>query len=152
MLYVLINMYLFRRYVSHPSLFLKILFTDGTKLVVVGDQSSGKSSVLEGLTKIPFPRDSGLCTRFPTQIVFKRSKMSTTEVSILAAHNQAKSTVDAIAKFGKRQVTSLDEHSFLDLLALVTKSTPSHLLSLINSGVVGIRMYGTSVGRDETQS
>ena len=32
------------------------------QLVVVGDQSSGKSSVLEGLTQLPFPCDSGLCT------------------------------------------------------------------------------------------
>ncbi|KAH8588522.1 interferon-induced GTP-binding protein Mx1 [Bisporella sp. PMI_857] len=91
------------------------------QLVVVGDQSSGKSSVLEGITELPFPRDSGLCTRFPTQIVFKRSKTATIEVSIMAAHGQAKSTVDAIAKFGKKQVTSLDEKSFLDLLALASK-------------------------------
>lgn len=42
------------------------------QLVVVGDQSSGKSSVLEGLTKLSFPRDSGLCTRFATQIIFRR--------------------------------------------------------------------------------
>ncbi|CRG85853.1 Interferon-induced GTP-binding protein Mx [Talaromyces islandicus] len=42
------------------------------QLVVVGDQSSGKSSVLEGLTKLAFPRDSGLCTRFATQIIFRR--------------------------------------------------------------------------------
>ncbi|KAJ5538589.1 Dynamin [Penicillium frequentans] len=42
-------------------------------LVVVGDQSSGKSSVLEGLTKLSFPRDSGLCTRFATQIIFRRN-------------------------------------------------------------------------------
>src|ERR1700733_12416270 len=58
------------------------------QIVVVGDQSSGKSSVLEGLTGLPFPRDSGLCTRFPTQIVFKRSKILTTEVSIMTAHGQ----------------------------------------------------------------
>lgn len=32
------------------------------QLVVVGDQSSGKRSVLEGLTKLKFPRNSGLCT------------------------------------------------------------------------------------------
>ena len=37
------------------------------QLVVVGDQCSGKSSVLEGLTKLNFPRDSGLGTSFTTQ-------------------------------------------------------------------------------------
>jgi len=44
-----------------------------TKLVVVGDQSSGKSSLLEALTRLPFPVAGTLCTRFATQIVFRRS-------------------------------------------------------------------------------
>ncbi|KAJ5052609.1 P-loop containing nucleoside triphosphate hydrolase protein, partial [Bipolaris maydis] len=48
-------------------------YVDLPQLVVIGDQSSGKSSVLEGLTGLPFPRDSGLCTRFATQITFRRS-------------------------------------------------------------------------------
>lgn len=34
------------------------------QLVVSGDQSVGKSSVLEGLTGLPFPRKDGLCTRW----------------------------------------------------------------------------------------
>lgn len=51
---------------------LVIDVADKKKLVVVGDQSSGKSSVLEALTELPFPRDSTLCTRFPTHIVFRR--------------------------------------------------------------------------------
>lgn len=38
------------------------------QLVVVGDQSSGKSSVLESLTGFSFPRAAGLCTRYATQI------------------------------------------------------------------------------------
>lgn len=42
------------------------------QLVVVGDQSSGKSSLLEGLTGLSFPIDSDLCTRFATQIVLRR--------------------------------------------------------------------------------
>ncbi|GFG16990.1 conserved hypothetical protein [Aspergillus lentulus] len=33
------------------------------QLVVCGDQSAGKSSVLEALTEIPFPRKDNLCTR-----------------------------------------------------------------------------------------
>jgi hypothetical protein len=86
----------------------------------VGDQSSGKSSVLEGLTGLPFPRDSGLCTRFPTQIVFKRSKIQTTEASIMAAHGQDGSKVDAIAKFGKKQLKALDQKTFSNILAEVS--------------------------------
>jgi hypothetical protein len=33
------------------------------QLVVCGDQSSGKSSVLEAIAEIPFPRKENLCTR-----------------------------------------------------------------------------------------
>lgn len=43
------------------------------QLVVCGDQSSGKSSVLEAITEIPFPRKENLCTRFATEIVLRRS-------------------------------------------------------------------------------
>lgn len=52
------------------------------QLVVCGDQSAGKSSVLEGITEIPFPRKDGLCTRFATEIVLRHS---TDEYSITAS-------------------------------------------------------------------
>ncbi|KAL3482061.1 P-loop containing nucleoside triphosphate hydrolase protein [Aspergillus californicus] len=45
------------------------------QLVVVGDQSSGKSSLLEALTGLSFPIASDLCTRYATQIVLRRSKL-----------------------------------------------------------------------------
>ncbi|EPS40510.1 hypothetical protein H072_5636 [Dactylellina haptotyla CBS 200.50] len=45
------------------------------QLVVTGDQSSGKSSVLEALTGLPLPRSSGLCTRFATEISLRRSPL-----------------------------------------------------------------------------
>jgi GTPase SAR1 family protein len=41
------------------------------QLVVCGDQSAGKSSVLEGISGIPFPRQDGLCTRFATEIILR---------------------------------------------------------------------------------
>ncbi|KAK3045424.1 hypothetical protein LTR09_012975 [Extremus antarcticus] len=55
------------------------------QLVVVGDQSSGKSSLLEGLTGLSFPIASELCTRFATQIVLRRSPtdQGSVKVSIL---------------------------------------------------------------------
>ena len=51
--------------------------------MVVGDQSSGKSSLLEGLTGISFPTHSGLCTRFATRIVLRRSDEKKASVSII---------------------------------------------------------------------
>lgn len=41
---------------------------------MVDDQSSGKNLVLEGLTKLAFPQDNGLYTRFATQIIFRRTE------------------------------------------------------------------------------
>ncbi|KAI9805952.1 MAG: hypothetical protein M1825_000566 [Sarcosagium campestre] len=38
------------------------------KIVVVGDQSTGKSSLIEGLSEIKVPRDAGTCTRCPLEI------------------------------------------------------------------------------------
>jgi hypothetical protein len=46
---------------------------DLPQLVVSGDQSTGKSSVLEGITGVPFPRQDGLCTRFATEITLEHT-------------------------------------------------------------------------------
>ncbi|OOF98716.1 hypothetical protein ASPCADRAFT_204471 [Aspergillus carbonarius ITEM 5010] len=43
------------------------------ELVVVGDQSTGKSSVLQAITEVSFPVKAGTCTRFPTQISFRQT-------------------------------------------------------------------------------
>lgn len=44
------------------------------QICVMGDQSSGKSSVLEALSGIPFPRGTGLVTRCPTRLVMRKAK------------------------------------------------------------------------------
>jgi GTPase SAR1 family protein len=59
---------------SFLGLFLLCAFAeDEMQLVVVGDQSSGKSSVLQAITKLPFPVDDKMCTRFPTEVALQRS-------------------------------------------------------------------------------
>jgi hypothetical protein len=40
---------------------------------VIGDQSSGKSSVLQAITRIPFPINEDMCTRFATEVSLHRS-------------------------------------------------------------------------------
>ncbi|KAG2302569.1 hypothetical protein Bca4012_060899 [Brassica carinata] len=49
-------------------------------IVVVGDQSSGKSSVLESLAGISLPRGQGICTRVP--LVMRLQKSSSPEPEI----------------------------------------------------------------------
>ncbi|KAG0014349.1 hypothetical protein BGZ80_010491 [Entomortierella chlamydospora] len=42
-------------------------------LTIIGDQSSGKSSCLEAMTQLPFPRNEGMCTRFAIQVNLRRN-------------------------------------------------------------------------------
>ncbi|EXM16538.1 Dynamin [Fusarium oxysporum f. sp. vasinfectum] len=57
------------------------------QLVAVGDQSSGKSSLLENLTGVPFPRGQELCTRYATQITHRRDIVSHITISIIPGPN-----------------------------------------------------------------
>ncbi|KAK2051907.1 hypothetical protein LY76DRAFT_584249 [Colletotrichum caudatum] len=41
------------------------------QIIVVGDQSSGKSSVLEAISRVHFPVQGGVCTRFATELVLR---------------------------------------------------------------------------------
>jgi hypothetical protein len=99
------------------------------QLVVCGDQSSGKSSVLEAITEIPFPRKENLCTRFATEIILRRDVSS----SITCKINPDKSRPDGeqkkLAGFQK-SIKNIDE-----LPALIDEATT--LMGLDNAdGVV----------------
>jgi len=52
------------------------------QIVVVGQQSCGKSSVLHAISGIQFPISDGLCTQFPTEIVLRRESETSTKASI----------------------------------------------------------------------
>lgn len=57
-------------------------YVDLPEIIVCGDQSAGKSSVLEAISGMPFPTKDGLCTRFATELVLRRSREVNTKVSI----------------------------------------------------------------------
>ncbi|KAJ5111785.1 dynamin GTPase [Penicillium alfredii] len=57
------------------------------QLVVCGDQSAGKSSVLEGISGIPFPRQDGLCTRFATEIVLRHTPQAIRMTATINPHS-----------------------------------------------------------------
>ncbi len=47
--------------------------------MIVGCQSSGKSSLLQTLTDIPFPVGIGTCTLFPIRVVSRRTPPGSNE-------------------------------------------------------------------------
>ena len=96
-------------------------------MVVVGDQSSGKSSLLEGLTGLPFPVKSTLCTRFSTQVVFRRSQ--TTEESTIVSIVPAADAEDAYKRTltaYRRNLTEFSGETFSEVLdeVVATRTHP----------------------------
>jgi len=75
--------------------------TTNTTSSVCGDQSSGKSSVLEAITEIPFPRKENLCTRFATEIILRRSPTSTISITITPDKLRPKQEQTKLKSFNK---------------------------------------------------
>ncbi|KIM98383.1 hypothetical protein OIDMADRAFT_43388 [Oidiodendron maius Zn] len=86
------------------------------QLVVVGGQSSGKSSVLEALTQLPFPRDPALCTTFPTQITFRNAMQERTSVSIIPAPSSTPERAANLRKYKREYPRSFSGDEFAVIL------------------------------------
>lgn len=87
------------------------------QLVVCGDQSAGKSSVLEALTEIPFPRKDNLCTRFPTEIIIRRGKVESLVVRIIPDPQRPVEEREALNSF---DATINDLRDLPDIMARAT--------------------------------
>lgn len=89
---------------------------DLPQLIVVGQQSSGKSSVLEGLTGLPFPRDSSLCTRFATQIIFRRAPRKSISARIIPSKDSRSEHQEKMKNWRRDELTELDADSFAGIM------------------------------------
>ena len=78
------------------------------QLVVCGDQSAGKSSVLEALTEIPFPRNDNLCTRFATEIILRRANSNSLTIKIIPDSKRPANEQTPFKAF-KESITNFDE-------------------------------------------
>lgn len=95
-------------------------YVDLPQLVVVGDQSSGKSSVLEALTNLPFPRESTLCTRFATQITFRRSLDTTVAASIIPSQESSEDHKKKTREWQMDDLRQLDPTTFASIMKEVS--------------------------------
>ncbi|KAH0526343.1 hypothetical protein TsFJ059_009676 [Trichoderma semiorbis] len=87
------------------------------QLVVVGDQSSGKSSLLESLTGIPFPQDQSLCTRYATQITSRRHNKDSVDVRIIPGPRALEEHRKHVEGFHRQVPSNLEfRKQFVDIL------------------------------------
>ncbi|KAK3334330.1 P-loop containing nucleoside triphosphate hydrolase protein [Neurospora tetraspora] len=77
-------------------------------LVAVGDQSSGKSSLLESVTGIPFPRGQELCTRYATQITHRRDPEVQIIITIIPAPQSTEAEKASLRSY-RKELSSTNE-------------------------------------------
>jgi len=66
------------------------------QIIVCGNQSSGKSSLLEAISRLSFPKGIGVCTTFPTELALRRgpTRDPTVDVKFLTSRtNEEKESI-----------------------------------------------------------
>ncbi|KAK6080929.1 fungal specific transcription factor domain-containing protein [Seiridium cupressi] len=74
-------------------------YIDLPQIIVCGDQSSGKSSVLEAISGVDFPTKDGLCTRFATELVLRRSDNDEIRIYIIPGPTRTEKEKAKLSKF-----------------------------------------------------
>jgi len=107
------------------------------QLVVCGDQSAGKSSVLEALTEIPFPRNDNLCTRFATEIILRRAPSDVITIKVIPDDERPPAERASIEAF-KESISDFEE-----LPSLMDKATA--LMGINNKSTSKSRAFAKDV-------
>ncbi|KAI9146758.1 Interferon-induced GTP-binding protein Mx3 [Paramyrothecium foliicola] len=93
-------------------------YVDLPQIIVCGDQSSGKSSVLEAISGKPFPTKDALCTRFATELVLRRSSNNLEELKVSIIPGPSRSEDD------RQRLENFDpDLQSLDLDAIIALAT-----------------------------
>ena len=78
------------------------------QLVVCGDQSAGKSSVLEAISGIAFPTKDNLCTRFATELILRRDLNNGVTITIIPDGDRSEQEKEDLRRF-KAPTSNLEE-------------------------------------------
>nr|POF24700.1 interferon-induced gtp-binding protein mx [Quercus suber] len=89
------------------------------QIVVCGDQSSGKSSVLEAIAQVRFPLGSGTTTCFPIEVILRKEKKRGINVKLRPATDRKTEEASHLAKF----VSAYKDPGHEDFPAIVQEAT-----------------------------
>ncbi|KAK7721604.1 hypothetical protein SLS63_009510 [Diaporthe eres] len=80
---------------------------DLPQIIVVGDQSSGKSSVLEAISHVHFPVHGGVCTRFATELVLRPGSRRCVTASVQFADSTKPTQPLQVADFNQDDIDKI---------------------------------------------
>lgn len=103
-------------------------YVDLPQIIVCGDQSSGKSSVLEAISGMTFPTKDALCTRFATELILRRTideHNESLKVSIIPGPDRTDEECRELEQF-KPDVRDLNLSSVVDNAMEVMGLTGTH--------------------------
>ncbi|KAF2719333.1 hypothetical protein K431DRAFT_228850 [Polychaeton citri CBS 116435] len=69
------------------------------EILVCGDQSAGKSSILEAISGMSFPTKDNLCTRFVTELVLRRHSENGAKASIIPGPERSAGEREMLTRF-----------------------------------------------------
>ena len=110
-------------------------YVDLPEIIVCGDQSSGKSSVLEAISGMSFPIKDGLCTRFATELVLRRNPETSTKVSITPGESRFGEAKERLEKWQPK--ASID----IEGLGAVTEEAKSVMADPVGVGEISGEFY-----------
>uniref|UniRef100_A0A8C1UJD1 Uncharacterized protein n=1 Tax=Cyprinus carpio TaxID=7962 RepID=A0A8C1UJD1_CYPCA len=109
-------------------------------IVVIGDQSSGKSSVLEALSGIALPRGSGIVTRCPLELRLRNVTGGVSWKAVLSYH---KKKIEKTAEAAQNELAGKGVKICDDLVTLEVRSADVCDLTLIDlPGIARVPVQG----------
>jgi GTP-binding protein EngB required for normal cell division len=83
-------------------------YIDLPQIIVCGEQSAGKSSVLEAISGVKFPSKDNLCTRFATELILRRGPIAPIKIRIVPGSQEHRSE-EELKKLNEFHVSVLTE-------------------------------------------
>jgi hypothetical protein len=100
---------------------------DLPQIIVCGSQTAGKSSVLEAIAEIPFPRSTGVCTKYVTRVTLERKEDGMIRMEIIPDKTRPETEKKSLALFKKEILLSQWKNDELGLMNDAVKEVDSKI-------------------------
>ncbi|KAK4095861.1 hypothetical protein N658DRAFT_385912, partial [Parathielavia hyrcaniae] len=122
---------------------------DLPQIIVCGAQSAGKSSVLESLVQVPFPRgDNNICTRYVTKVTMLQEDTPSIRVRIHPSSDRPEAEVKELSDLLWHEKNPED---YAVSLAAIMKKAHGHIFTgsakeaMVTSDILQITVFGPDI-------